>query len=73
MNLDYDGLNQELRINKIVSNDVDITKMLLPYLHYRKKACELFILSEPNHSNRQEAIDIINYCNTQIKLILTLD
>lgn len=73
MNLDYDGLDQEQRIRKIASNDEDIVKMLSPYLSYRKKACELFILSEPNHSNRQEAIEIINYCNTYIKLILSLN
>lgn len=77
MSLNYDGLEQEQRIRKIASSSVSneqILRMLEPYLDMRKMACikyeqtpdELVI-------SIQELERTINYCNTQIKLILLLN
>lgn len=77
MSLNYDGLEQEQRIRKIANSSVSneqVLRMLEPYLDMREMACikyeqtpdELVI-------SIQELERTINYCNTQIKLILLLN
>lgn len=79
MNINYDGLEQEQRIRKIASNPVsneELIRMLEPYLHRRKIACDLyakFPSSEKGSMEVQELERMINYCNIQIKLILLLN
>ena len=78
MNLDYERLEQDQKIKKIASSTVsneEIAKMLVPYLDRRKMAYELSVKNPDQRylDNTQEFERIINYCNTQIKLILLLN
>lgn len=77
MSINYDGLEQEQRIKKIanslVSNE-QILRMLEPYLDMRKMACIKYEQTPDEHTmSIQELERTINYCNTQIKLILLLN
>ena len=77
MSINYDGLEQEQRIKKIanslVSNE-QILRMLEPYLDMRKMACMKYEQTPDEYTmSIQELERTINYCNTQIKLILLLN
>ena len=77
MSLNYDGLEQEQRIKKIANNSVSneqLLRMLEPYLDTRKMACVKYEQTPDEHViSIQELERTINYCNTQIKLILLLN
>jgi len=77
MNLNYDGLEQEQRIRKIANNSISneqLLRMLEPYLDMRKMVCIKYEQTPDEHiMSIQELERTINYCNTQIKLILLLN
>lgn len=77
MSLNYYGLEQEQRIKKIANSSVSneqILRMLEPYLDMRKMACVQYDQTPDEHIiSIQELERTINYCNTQIKLILLLN
>lgn len=77
MSINYDGLEQEQRIKKIANNPVSneqLLRMLEPYLDMRKAACIRYEHTPYEHvMTIQEIERTINYCNTQIKLILLLN
>lgn len=77
MSLNYDGLEQEQRIKKIANNSVSneqLLRMLEPYIDMRKMACIKYEQTPYEHvMDIQELERTINYCNTQIKLILLLN
>jgi hypothetical protein len=65
---------EEERIIKIANNQDtvdDLVKMLSPYIHQRKLACESMLKNNDNTSVNHLR-SIIDYCDKHIKLILAL-